>query len=211
MEPNNLSTTPGISQAMTDVRKSYRLLYEYQQRVLALVSFMANNLDYKWIRTNTRFCNPRKNYTKIKPDNSIWSWDFLLMYNLIFYFEPKESNRARDTILKIVLISDTGFYDSENKIQQTDVDHFSSPEKSKTQLHLIVKSNKNQKWTPYRESQFTSNSISNTFIKKDDSLNLDLVGMKFDLDALSNETAVRNALDSFVALCDANGFNIKKT
>ena len=72
---------------MLDVRKSYRFLYEYQRRVMDLISFIAGYWGFVYDKGEPLFCKP-PSHKKINPSIN-WAWDFLLFYNycnnLIFF------------------------------------------------------------------------------------------------------------------------------
>ena len=130
-------TTSELNNALLDVRKAYRLLYEYQKRVLDTVNYISNNLGYTDYKGGVpQFTKPSPGYNKGTLSN--WAWDWLNMYYYEFYFGGK-SIAGKDVHLSIVLLSDTGFYDKNtDNNKKTDLDCFNSVEQSQTKLILAI-------------------------------------------------------------------------
>lgn len=80
MENTSKLDADNLTNLFIDVRNSYRFLYNYQKRVMDLVSFIGHRWNFKFESGESNFCNPPSNWKNIDP-NKHWSWDFLLLYN----------------------------------------------------------------------------------------------------------------------------------
>jgi hypothetical protein len=135
--PNN------INDILLNVRKAYRLLFEYQKRILDLVSFIGGSFGFSYRGGYPKFSNPSPQKGKGNLNN--WSWDWLNMYCYQFAFGSKKTN---DTTIAfaVVLINDTGYYQSNNtkQIHQTNVSAFDRVENSQSKLVLVAGKNTQQ-------------------------------------------------------------------
>jgi len=83
-----------IEGALLDVRKAYRLLHLYQQRVCGLCTEIVETLNqeltkpvefYHW--TASLYGNPPQRGTNLIAGQ--WSWDFLPLYDFCVFFRPE--------------------------------------------------------------------------------------------------------------------------
>jgi len=71
-----------ISKTLLEVRKSYRLIYDFQSKILDLISFIGGS----YMKTyNGGWCKfseptPRDKYGHSKESLNQWAWDWLSMY-----------------------------------------------------------------------------------------------------------------------------------
>jgi len=121
-----------LKNSLIEVRKAYRLLYDYQKKVLDLVNFIGSEFGRTYNGGYPKYCNvtPRNGKGSLKN----WAWDWLNMYYYEFNFH-------NDTVkFSIVLISDTGFYESitENpSLSKLDLNNFKNAESSVTKLSFV--------------------------------------------------------------------------
>jgi len=135
-----------LENALIDVRKSYRLLFDFQSRILDLMSFISGKFGYRYSGGYPKFSDngPREG----KGSLDLWAWDWLNFYFHEFHFGYQE--RDNDNIyFSIFLVTDSGFFESKslnNKITKLDVQQFKSPEKSQSKLIFVVGKNFWQGW-----------------------------------------------------------------
>ena len=69
MENNNLN------QSLIEVRKAYRILFDYQSRILDLISYIAGKTQFNYNGGYSKFSNsgPRDGKGKL----NFWAWDWL--------------------------------------------------------------------------------------------------------------------------------------
>jgi len=142
MNSNSAKTT----NALIDVRKAYRLLYDYQRAALDVATYISVQLGFTpyWGGV-PRFsdCSPRSE----KGSLDCWAWDWL---NLIFYEFRFGKYIGDDEELRfsILLFSDTGYFISdtlngEANEQKKEVSSFAEVERSGTKIgFLLYKSSK---------------------------------------------------------------------
>ncbi|PQJ79314.1 hypothetical protein [Polaribacter porphyrae] len=174
-----------LDKVLGDVRIAYRLLYEYQKRVLDLVSYLGNNLGFSYEQGCPRFSStvPRKGKRVL----SRWSWDWLNMYFYEFHFGTQEKNNDKIT-MSVIIQSDTGYYDGKTSNSQEDrlnLDNFKPVELSNSRIIFIFELNGN--WT-----------IDDSFLKKDISNNVrewiseskEFYGVAYNLSEFYNNVAI---------------------
>lgn len=132
LNPNN---------TLLEVRKAYRLLFEYQTRVLDLIGFIGGSFNHDYNGGYPKFSNGSPSNGKGKLSN--WAWDWLSMYFYEFNFGKKGK-----ITFAVFLVNDTGFFQNrkEHKIFKTKVSGFDSVENSKTKLIFVVGKNTWDGW-----------------------------------------------------------------
>lgn len=190
---------------MLDVRKSYRFLYEYQRRVMDLISFIAGYWGFVYDKGEPLFCKP-PSHKKINPSIN-WAWDFLLFYNYCFVYAPQDFGIWKGVRLMINIVSDTGFYDVDTT-DRLDVLHFGRSEEAKTQLHLVLKTS-GIDWEDYKNSHYSSQHQEH-YVKIGEGQSSITIGYKFDLSKLRDEANVHQCLKRFEKLCASHELILKK-
>ena len=101
-----------------EVRKAYRLLFDYQRRILDLMKFVGETYDLPYKKGKPLFSSKAGN----KLTN--WSWDWIYMYCYDFRFEGKEKDNPIQ--FSVILKNDSGYYDAnlENKISALHIEKF---------------------------------------------------------------------------------------
>jgi len=133
-----------IKSALIDVRKAYRLLYEYQKRVLDLIDYIGRKYGFSYDGGWAKFCNNAPRNGKGLLTN--WAWDWLPFYFYEFHFNDKK--QEEDIIhFSIVILSDSGYFDKRDKenapnFNQLNVQDFYPVENSKTELIFVAAKNK---------------------------------------------------------------------
>jgi len=177
-----------LEKVFSNVRESYRLLYEYQKRVLDLVKFIGNQLNYSYSGGWPIFSEPCPKRGKGSLDN--WAWDWLNMYAYGFHFgENKEGIK-----FEIRIYSDTGFYDNSTD-KKISVDKFNSVEDSKTKLVLIASS---KGWHIDKMLEaFNSENDKYQLTDKDNNI----CAKSYDLSDFLNEEKTKEQLQNFSEYC----------
>ncbi|RAJ16369.1 hypothetical protein [Olleya aquimaris] len=115
-----------------EIRKAYRLLYDYQRRILDLMKFIGETYDLPFKKGKPLFSS--------KSGNGLnhWAWDWIYMYCYDFRFEGKDNENPIQ--FSVVLKNDSGFYEAkaQNKINELDIEQFKPVETSKTELIFVA-------------------------------------------------------------------------
>lgn len=125
-----------IETDLLQVRKAYRLLYDYQARILDLVSYCGSRMKFSYYGGYSQFSNstPKNG----KGALGLWSWDWLNMYCYQFKFKTQNLGESK-LDLSIFIVSDDGFFNSSSSTKsRTDVDNFAPVEHSNTKLIFVL-------------------------------------------------------------------------
>ncbi|MDC0302682.1 hypothetical protein OAL23_00780, partial [bacterium] len=105
-----------IDSLLIDVRKSYRLLHNYQRLVLDSLKYIGNQLNMPYRGGWTIFCGNQARNGKGCLDQ--WAWDWLGMYAYEFRFDLRHDNDRGIEIpegdfvtVAASVISDTGYFE----------------------------------------------------------------------------------------------------
>jgi hypothetical protein len=192
-----------LNDVFLDVRKSYRLLYLYQRRVMDLVKFIGNHYGFQYERGEQYFLNPPASWKSIHTNH--WSWDFLLMNNHVFVFKPKKLGDYEEVRLMINIVSDTGFYDNEEIHDKRKIKDYSDVDKAATQIHLILKT-KGLEWKKTYPEKYVPKQViaplNNTEVLKE--RKKVLIAKKYDLSDFMNEESTLEQLKDFEGFCNEN-------
>ncbi|GEC80227.1 hypothetical protein [Flavobacterium aquatile] len=130
-----------INNTLQEVRKAYRLLFDYQTRVLDLIGFIGSSFNYAYNGGYPKFSNASPNNGRGRLNS--WAWDWLNMYFYEFNFVTKDK-----IAFAVFLVNDTGYFqkNKETKISKTKVSAYDSVENSKTKLIFVVGKNTWDGW-----------------------------------------------------------------
>ncbi len=134
----------------SDIRTAYRLIYEYQKRVLDLVFYLRAKFNFpNRIGGFKHFSRPipatRAYSTEYKDANldifkGMWAWDFLYSYAMEYYFGEKPVGKKVYS-MSVLVISDSGFFSSRQQApDKRNIHSFASVEDSETLAFLILES-----------------------------------------------------------------------
>jgi hypothetical protein len=172
-----------------EVRKSYRLLFDYQRRILDLMKFIGETYNVSFKKGRPLFSG--------KGSNSLtnWSWDWLNMYCYDFRFEGKETKNP--TQFSVILKNDSGFYEAnqENTIHRLDIENFKVVEDSKTEL-ILVAGALNKPFDTLNES---------TKANEGSSEDKTIVFRNYEIEKFFNEEDALKQLQDFSAYCKSFG------
>ncbi|WP_143961334.1 hypothetical protein [Litoribacter populi] len=125
-----------------DVRKAYRLLFAYQSRVLDIIKFIGNELNFTYQGGHPKYSDLTPRSGKGTLEN--WAWDWLNIYCYGFNFKDKIISENETFRFSAILVSDTGFYDFEtnpNHQNKKKLINYNEPNDSETKLILVYGKN----------------------------------------------------------------------
>lgn len=190
---------------LLEVRKAYRLLYQYQRRVLDLMKYIGNAYQLSYEGGWTKFSNvsPRNGTGKL----SNWAWDWLSMYYYEFHF--KEKLVDTDTIgFSIFLVNDTGFFETNKTetISATKLSKYHPVEKSETKLVFVAGKNFWEGWSQdWRDLYFV---LEKEGCKKNDVGGI-MIFKSYSLEGFFDESESEANLKDFQNYCNLNTIDIK--
>ena len=193
-----------IDQALLDVRKSYRLLYDYQRRILDLVKFIKGKYRLKYEGGYPKFSKSAPRDGRGNLEN--WAWDWLSMYFYEFHFYPQK-NGDNDTHFSAFLLNDTGYFLSakDERLHRKTLSGFADVEKSETKLILIAGHNYWDAWNgDWLDSEFT---LSPSGVKVEGERIL--LFKQYDLSDFSTEIGAVSKLKDFSQFCAKNGCTLQ--
>lgn len=125
-----------MEKSLIEVRKAYRLLFDYQSRILDLMSFIEGKIDFNFNGGWPTFTNttPRAGGGSLDK----WAWDWLNMYYYQFYFGEK---KIEEKVIRfsIAHMADSGFFENHN--QHTDkinLKKYKNVEESSSKLIFVI-------------------------------------------------------------------------
>ncbi|WP_018675025.1 hypothetical protein [Riemerella columbina] len=126
-----------IKEILVQVRKAYRLLYNYQKSVLDLINYIGRYYGFKYNGGYPKFSNAAPNNGGGKLENVSWDWLNLYFYEFNFGYKEIEGDKIH---FAIFLMTDSGYFDY-NTVDKLDTNSFKSVEDSKSQLIFLVGKN----------------------------------------------------------------------
>ena len=192
----NINTLQNV---FLNVRKSYRLLFEYQSKLLNLTKYIGDYFSYSFYGGFPLYSNPCPKRAKGNLDN--WAWDWLNMYAYAFHFGSKLIGE-NNVFFEIRIYSDTGFYDSQEK-KALNLETYNDVNISKTKIVLIAS---NLVWKPEELLSNFSSKISEYHIKNEEN---NICAKSYDLENFINEDETNKKLLDFIDYCVLNGIKIK--
>lgn len=196
-------TTIQLEEALRDVRKAFRLLYFYQRRVLDLVKFIGDNLEFSYRGGNSIFSSPCPKNGSGSLDN--WAWDWINMYYYEFHFGTK-TIAGNNITFSIFIQSDSGFFDIESP-NRTAVEAFASVENSKTRLIFVIGKNGWDVSAIHSNSKFF-NSQNSILIKELSNEGL-TVYKAYNLSEFVDEKSTRSRIEDLILFCAEKGVIIR--
>ena len=186
----------GMKNMLVEVRRSYRFLYLFQQRVLDLVKFIGLHYQFTYHGGWSHYSSTIRKGKGSKLEN--WAWDWLPMYHYDFVFSTKIKLNEEDSetlVFSALLQCDSAYYDLNKPSQEQKkmIETFNPPESSKTFLHLILRENR-RKVQDYKNTQVKSDSEEDFYDHSEAGL---IIGRKIPLEKLINEEKTRAHLSDF--------------
>lgn len=198
-----------LKEVLTDVRAAYRILHDYQRRVLDTVDYTGKFYNRNYYRGTPKFSDRTPN----KNDKSLnrWAWDWLNLYFYEFAFDSFYLEN-KTYHFSILLVSDTGYSQySSNKNQdeikfedKTNVQLFAEAHESETKLIFIAGENK---WNSddVVENDFTSNNLILSDKKVIEDNEGKMVFKSYNLELFLDEESTNKCLKDFNNYCKNNG------
>lgn len=197
-------TNHQLEEALFDVRKAYRLLYFYQRRVLDLVKFTGDTLEFEYKGGNPIFSAVTPRYGK--GNLNLWAWDWLNMYYYEFHF-GFNLIAGHNITFSIFIQSDTGYFDIESN-NRIAVESFAPVENTRTRLIFVVgkdgwditKLDPNTKVFSSQRTDFYD-SLPDGGI---------MIGKAYNLSEFINEESTRLKIGAFISYCKEKNVIIKE-
>lgn len=196
-----------IKTSLTDVRSAFRLLAVYQQHVLGVVRFIAEQTHYKHILYgHKRFSRPivktkEKNLqydSRLKIVDDMWGWDFLYGYMFEYYLGSRMID-GKEVKMSIIQVSDDGCYLSHGAPKNPmHVPEYTDVEESHSYLILLAgtrlwpTAEKNKHWEEL--NRFLGVDQPNLDYKGSDDF---FVIRKYEMERFSSEVGTMNVLKEF--------------
>lgn len=179
-----------LNDVLVDVRKAYRLIYLYQQRIFSIVEVFSEKLNlnyYYWIPS--LFTKP----SSANPFNR-WTWDMLPMYKVSFLY-LHNSNRGDnsnllqgDLMVEFQIDSDSGYLKDGGK--EPNPLSFDDVEESKSYLNIYfwyANTDMKKNWYHNIWNVYNYPNEKNEIVKID---NLKIAHIEIDLIELENEEKI---------------------
>lgn len=147
-----------LEKSFVDVRRAFRLLSEYQKRIVGIVGYIKEKSPFTMLVGRKLGSNVIQagnwiyDYARLKVFPEMWGWDFLYGYLFEYYMGDFDFGYRRGIAeMSVFQVSDDGFAISDVPGKHlTDVDTFASPESSGTWLilyaHFRSKGSKKNVW-----------------------------------------------------------------
>lgn len=190
-----------IVKALSEVRKAYRLLFDYQSRILDLMSFIERKIQFNFQSGWPLYSEASPKPGKIYLDQ--WSWDWLNMYYYQFYFGEKKTNE--NTIyFGIVHMADSGFFENKNNHdEKINLKKYKKVEESKSKLIFVIGYNMWGNWGNISGNNWNHNDFTNSsqgHSKNDNGGQM--IFKSYDLERFISEDSSINTLNDFVMYCE---------
>ncbi|WP_341199266.1 hypothetical protein [Croceibacter atlanticus] len=187
--------------ALVDVRKAYRLIATYQERIMDTIKYCGNYYGMVFSSGWSKFSSTVSGGNRAKIDKTSWSW--LPMYFYEFNMGVKKID-GNEYHFKILHQADTGYYDTNknHKIPREDTEKFGDVRSSVSRLYFIL--SKNKSGCPIKnllEEYKTKDSKQVIFTN-------DWLAVAFPLRNFLNEDSAKIALARFDQVC-LDEFKIK--
>lgn len=203
METNRL-TEEQLKQALCEVRKAHRLIYEYQRRMQDLSWFIKNKLGFPDYKGYKKFSAPLSARNSIDVDN--WSWDWIYTYVYEYYLgECTTDSNENSWRMSIIQVSDTGFYQNKDAgAKPTKINSFAPAEDSESKIlfHLSVAPKKLKDYDGDLDEIIKKYAKENTYVKIKERPEHTQIVYPVELSKFIDEESTMRILRSFVDYCN---------
>lgn len=190
-----------MKELLIEVKKAYRLLFDYQNRILDLMDFIGKTYEIDFSAGYSQYSR----VVRKKGQLHNWAWDWLPMYYYEFFFEEEKAG-AGHLRLSVFLLNDSGFYDSskDNKsAHKLDISSYKPIEETKTQLIFLA--GKDFWWDDWDKNTNSLPRLEN----EGKAENGDLVYKKYNLERFGNEDDTMKQLEDFSKFCTDNNIPLQ--
>ena len=198
-----------IESSLVDVRKAYRLLYDYQRAALDAVKYIGSQLGFDYQGGYSHFSDSAPRDGRGSLDN--WAWDWLNLMFYEFHFQ-REGAKGKLVNLSIWLFSDTGYFISDHAApDKRAVNTYASSEKSGTKLGIVVYHHWKEQYhgqlfdTPENLRRFIEKGELPTLLKDDG-----VLGMCCDFSRLADQSSADEVITELIRLAKIKGFPLEQ-
>ena len=201
-----------LDKILIDVRSSYRLLSEYQSRVLNVVRYIKGQSNYsniwgrKWFSSsiNTKRYSPDKEYANLNVSTDMWSWDFFYGYMFEYYMGTlSDENRIEFSVMQV---ADDGYFKNSGA-DQVKTNTFAEAKDSNTLLLMMAGRNteRNMWMRPQGKEdyeQFINSFLASSedVVKCSDENGDFFLIKKYDIGQFANQEGADNAISDFAEM-----------
>ena len=125
---------------LIEIRKSYRLLFDYQSKLLALVKYISGKYGYNYNGGYPKFSNNQPRQGSGNLDN--WAWDWLNLYFHEFNFGTKKNKTGDALTFALFILNDDGYFlscqNEQRNVGRVNPDKFEKTERSHSKLIFVV-------------------------------------------------------------------------
>lgn len=198
-----------------NVRKSIRLLYDYQHRVQGTMFYIKMRLNLSTskrasnrIEINKLFSNPihgSNNYGQFQLHSGNWAWDFLFPIAMEYYLGERETvdNNHRYR-LSVIVVTDDGFFkaikkDPDAKKEKTET--FADVGSSDTAVLFVMELKQAGEWAKQWKRDYMESSLEKWLNDDQDTISdktkagNDFIVMKFNLSELVTKDNIDHVLN----------------
>lgn len=195
-------------QLMLQVRESYRLLYQYQERIIDLVDFIGRKygLTYNGGYPKFSWAAPRNG----SGDLNRWAWDWLNMYFYEFNFKRMTIDKEGFYDFSIFLVNDTGFFkaNEQERILKTSVSDYADTNDSESHLIFVVGKDYWEGWGyNWDEPEFMLQEQGEKFENGDK--NKKMFFKHYPIETFSCEEDALTNIKDFETLCIQKGYDLR--
>lgn len=192
-----------------NIRKSIRLLYEYQKRMQGTMFHIKSVLNLSpagRIEVNKLFsCAPRlsKDYGETQLSRGNWAWDYLYPMAMEYYLGEKKIN-GDDFCLSAIQVTDDGYYKAKQQdlpVDRLDTYTYNSSEDSNSVVLFVMEIKSNDSSWAKRWKRDTMEYNLNKWMIDSRTIIDDItkqgnhfIVMKFSLTDLLSDTSIYNVL-----------------
>lgn len=125
---------------LVQIRKAYRLLFDYQAKLLGLVKYVGGNFGYSYRGGYPKFSGNQPRLGQGNLDN--WAWDWLNLYFHEFHFGEKADAVGNKLTFAVFVLIDDGYFqtfpETKENSNRTKIEKFEKAEFSKSKLLFVV-------------------------------------------------------------------------
>lgn len=193
-----------------NVRKSIRLLYEYQHRVQKTMFYIKQLLNLSpsnRIEVNKLFSKPPRvsqYYGQFQLSSDNWAWDFLFPMAMEYYLGDRNTiDDKHKFCMSVISVTDDGFFQAMNKrsdVKKEKTETFADVGSSDTVVLFVMEIKQTKEWAKRwnRENMESSlgkwlNNDDKTIADKTKAGN-DFIVMKFELSELVTKENINSVL-----------------
>lgn len=183
---------------LADVRKAYRLVYQFQKRVLNILRLFEDEFSIEYYGGYAQFSNQTPAASFGSLDDSPWDW--LNLYLHEFHFREEELRYRYRINLSVFLVSDTGYFDALNA-DKSNTKTFVPADESTSKLVFMI--GKDAWHDSFDDFQLNFKSNSPDFIRT--TKKGTVLAKSFELDTFSSQMSAIQAFRQLLSFWRENG------